>query len=68
MKRKWQVTFRAHLLHGNEYKDEWSIVLFPMILVNTRTYENEQKQIDIEIGWFIFGITITLYGFPIDNF
>ena len=64
MQSTWQATFRAHLLHGYEYKNEWSIVLFPMILINTRTYKNEQKQIDIEIGWFIFGITITIFGIP----
>lgn len=64
MQRTWQATFWAHLLHGREYKNEWSIELFPVILINTRTYENEQTQIDIEIGWLIFGITITLFGIP----
>lgn len=64
MQRTWQATFWPHLLHGREYKNEWSIVLFPMILINTRIYENEQTQIDIEIGWFIFGMTITLFGIP----
>ncbi len=64
MRRKWQAIFWPHLLQGCEYKNEWSIVLFPMILINTRTYENKVTQIDIEIGWFIFGITISLYGAP----
>ena len=67
MKRNYKLIASSHLLRNtnSEHKKEMTILPLPVIgLINFIEYENEQVEIDIEIAWLFFGLTITIWGNP----